>query len=65
MLWVNYYSELDVFVPSSSARIASDRAATVVVPRHGHQGIAASPFLVEHLVAHLVASDWSARPQAA
>jgi triacylglycerol lipase len=64
-LWVNYYSELDVFVPCSSARIASDRAANVVVPRHGHQGIAASPFLVEHLVAHLVASDWSARPQAA
>lgn len=64
-LWVNYYSELDVFVPCSSARIPSDRALNVVVPRRGHQGIASSPFLVDHLVGQLVASERRARPRAA
>ena len=61
-LWLIYYSELDVFVPSSSARIASERAVNVVVPRHGHQGIASSPFVVDHLVAQLTASEARDRP---
>ena len=60
--WVNYYSELDVFVPCSSARIAADRALNVVVPRRGHQGIASSPFLVDHLVGQLTASEARDRP---
>ncbi len=63
-LWVNYYSELDVFVPSSSALVAADRALNVVVPRRGHQGIASSPFLVDHLVGQLV-GERRARPVAA
>ncbi len=60
--WVNYYSELDVFVPSSSARIAAGGALNVVVGRRGHQGIASSPFLVEHLVGQLMASETRDRP---
>jgi pimeloyl-ACP methyl ester carboxylesterase len=64
-LWVNHYSKLDVFVTSPSARIASDRALNVVVPRRGHQGIASSPFLVDHLVGQVVAAERRARPVAA
>jgi hypothetical protein len=64
-LWVNCYSELNVFVTSPSARIASDRALNVVVPRRGHQGIASSPFLVDHLVGQVVAAERRARPVAA
>ena len=55
--WVNYYSELDLVVPRSSARIAAGGALNVVVGGRGHQGIASSPFLVDHLVGQLTASE--------
>jgi triacylglycerol lipase len=55
--WVNYYSELDLVVPRSSSRVATGGALNVVVGGRGHQGIASSPFLVDHLVGQLTASE--------
>jgi triacylglycerol lipase len=55
--WVNYYSELDLVVPRSSGRVAAGCAVNVVVGGRGHQGIASSPFLVDHLVGQLTASE--------
>jgi pimeloyl-ACP methyl ester carboxylesterase len=63
--WLNYYSELDLVVPRSSARIHDDRALNVVVQGRGHQGIASSPFFVDHLTAHLVAADARVRQECA
>jgi len=54
--WVNYYSELDLVVRRSSGR-AAGCGLNVVVGGRGHQGIASSPFLVDHLVGQLTSSE--------